>query len=59
MEFIEDERGTLRPKKVQLADPDQAYYWTDAWQDMEQEADADLAAGRVHKLESPDSLDAK
>ena len=28
-------------------DKDQAYYWTEAWQQGEREADQDIAAGRV------------
>ena len=33
-------------------DPDQAGLWTREWQDKEQEADDDLAAGRVTRYES-------
>jgi hypothetical protein len=33
-------------------DPDQAGFWTREWQDKEQEADDDLAAGRVTRYES-------
>ena len=28
-------------------DPDQAWFWTEKWQQMEREADEDIAAGRV------------
>jgi hypothetical protein len=28
-------------------DPDQLWYWTEAWQEGEREADADIASGRV------------
>ncbi|MHB1731998.1 MAG: hypothetical protein ACYCU8_00820 [Ferrimicrobium acidiphilum] len=27
--------------------PDQAWFWSERWQQMEQEADEDIAAGRV------------
>ena len=35
----------LRPKK--LVDADQAWFWTDAWQSGEREANDDIAAGRT------------
>jgi hypothetical protein len=33
-------------------DPEQAWFWTHAWQMKEREADEDLAAGRVTHYES-------
>jgi len=35
--------------KVGLIDPEQAYYWTEEWQNGEREATADIKAGRVSK----------
>ena len=32
-------------------DPDQAWFWTAAWQEAEREADADIRAGRVRRNE--------
>lgn len=32
-------------------DDDQRWYWADEWQQREQEADADIAAGRVHAFD--------
>lgn len=37
-------------------DPDQAWFWTPEWQAKEQEADADMAAGRVERFESDEAL---
>jgi hypothetical protein len=37
-------------------DPEQAWFWTREWQAKEQEADEDLAAGRVTAFESDDEL---
>ncbi|MBX3029262.1 MAG: AbrB family transcriptional regulator [Chloroflexi bacterium] len=34
----------------------QAWFWTDRWQRMEQEADADIAAGRMTVVEGLDGL---
>jgi len=44
----------VTPKKV--IDKDQAYYWSEEWQAVEREADADIAAGRMKKLETVDDL---
>ena len=33
-------------------DAEQAWFWTQEWQEREREADADLAAGRVTRFES-------
>lgn len=30
-------------------DPDQAWFWTDEWQQKEREADEDIAAGRYEE----------
>jgi hypothetical protein len=45
----------LRPLVGKL-DPDQAWFWTDEWQQMERETEQDLAAGRVHEYASVDEL---
>ncbi|HEY7268394.1 MAG TPA: AbrB/MazE/SpoVT family DNA-binding domain-containing protein [Dehalococcoidia bacterium] len=37
----------LRLVPQKLIPRDQAWYWTKEWQDMEREADEDIAAGRV------------
>jgi AbrB family looped-hinge helix DNA binding protein len=58
VEVIKGEEGiVLRPKKVMIVDPDQVYYWSDDWQQREQQADDDIRAGRVYKLNSIDDLD--
>ena len=48
VEIVEGARGILlRPKRHLPVDPDQAWFWQDAWQLAEQEADQDIAAERV------------
>ena len=42
----------LTPKK--LIDKSQAYFWTEAWQAAEREAEADILMGRVHEFEDAD-----
>lgn len=51
LEFeIVDGRIVITPKIV--IDPDQAWFWTERWQKMEREADADFAAGRFRDFDN-------
>ena len=45
--FYTDEAGRVVVSRAQIIDPEQAWFWSDRWQRMEQEAQADLEAGRV------------
>lgn len=40
----------LRPQTTVPAD--QRWFWTERWQQMEREADADIAAGRVERFDT-------
>ena len=44
----------LRPQKV--IDATQAWFWTTEWQEGEQEADADLVAGRIETFDSDEAF---
>ena len=37
-------------------DKEQAYFWTEAWQEGEREAEEDIRAGRVNVFNTPDDL---
>ncbi len=51
LEFeIVDGRIVITPKIV--IDPDQAWFWTERWQKMEREADADFATGRFRDFDN-------
>jgi AbrB family looped-hinge helix DNA binding protein len=45
---VRDDEIVLRPKK--LIDKSQAWFWSEAWQAAEREAEADIQAGRVHEF---------
>jgi AbrB family looped-hinge helix DNA binding protein len=45
--FYTDEAGRIVVSRAQIIDPDQAWFWKNRWQRMEQEAQADLEAGRI------------
>jgi hypothetical protein len=51
---LEGENIVLTPKK--LIDKSQAYFWTEAWQRSEREAEKDIAEGRVTAFETVDDL---
>ena len=45
--FYTDEAGRVVVSRAQTIDPEQAWFWSDRWQRMEQEAQADLVAKRI------------
>lgn len=51
---VEGDSLILTPKK--LIDKSQAYFWTAEWQAAEQEANADIAAGRVQEFDNVEDL---
>lgn len=51
---VRDNEIVLRPKK--LVDASQAWFWTDAWQQGEREASAEIAAGETTGYESDEEF---
>ena len=45
--FYTDEAGRVVVSRAQIIDPDQAWFWSNRWQRLEQQAQADLEAGRI------------
>jgi len=56
IKLIEREDGTIELVPVVAVPADQAWFWTERWQAMEREADADIAAGRTTVVEGIDGL---
>ncbi len=56
IKLIEREDGRIELVPVVAVPADQAWFWTDRWQAMEREADADIAAGRVVVVDGVDEL---
>ena len=54
--LIEREDGRVELVPVVAIPADQAWFWTDRWQTMEREADADVAAGRVTAVDGVGEL---
>ena len=55
MEAIKRDDGVLE-LRPQERDPDQAWFWTERWQQMEREADEDYAAGRYKTFDNVEAF---
>lgn len=56
LEIVETDDGRFEIRGVVPVDAEQRWFWTERWQAMERAADADIAAGRVVRVESVDEL---
>jgi bifunctional DNA-binding transcriptional regulator/antitoxin component of YhaV-PrlF toxin-antitoxin module len=56
LEIEETEDGRFEIRGTMPVDADQRWFWTERWQAMEREADADIANGRVVRTESVGDL---
>jgi bifunctional DNA-binding transcriptional regulator/antitoxin component of YhaV-PrlF toxin-antitoxin module len=54
--LVEHEDGRIELIPVVAVPADQAWFWSERWQAMEREADADVAAGRVTVVDGLDGL---
>lgn len=54
--LVEHEDGRIELIPVVAIPADQAWFWSQRWQGMEREADADVAAGRVTVVDGLDGL---
>ena len=54
--LIDHGDGRVELVPVVAVSADQAWFWTDRWQAMEREADADIAAGRSTVVDGADEL---
>jgi len=48
--------GTIELIPVRAVDTRQAWFWSAQWQQMEREADADIAAGRLRRYDDVEGL---
>lgn len=56
VKLVELDDGRIELIPVVAVPAEQAWFWTDRWQAMEREADADIAAGRVIVVDGADAL---
>ena len=52
--FFVDEKGQVVIERGRVMPHDQAWFWTERWQRIEREAQADIEAGRVHRYADVD-----
>jgi antitoxin MazE len=53
---VKNRKVHLVPVKTVKVPRDQAWFWTEEWQEKEKEADQDLKAGRFREFNSLDDL---
>lgn len=56
VQLIEHEDGRVELVPVVAVPADQSWFWTERWQAMEREADADVAAGRATVVDGLEGL---
>ncbi|HEY8869030.1 MAG TPA: hypothetical protein VIM30_06535 [Candidatus Limnocylindrales bacterium] len=56
LQIIEQEDGRVELRSVLPVPADQRWFWTERWQALEREADADIAAGRAVVVDGVDEL---
>ncbi|MEW5871034.1 MAG: AbrB/MazE/SpoVT family DNA-binding domain-containing protein [Chloroflexota bacterium] len=52
--FSTDEQGRVIISRAQIIPPDQAWFWSERWQRLERQAQADLESGQVEEFASVD-----
>ena len=52
--FYLDEKGQVVVERARVIPPDQAWFWTERWQRLEREAQANIEVGQVHRYEDVD-----
>lgn len=53
---MDETRKQIRLEKVRLISDDQAWFWTQEWQQMEKEADEDIKKGKIKTFKSIEDL---
>jgi antitoxin MazE len=54
--FRTNDEGQVVLEKALVVPPEQAWFWTERWQRMEREAQADIEAGRVYHYADVDEV---
>jgi AbrB family looped-hinge helix DNA binding protein len=54
--FHLDEQGRVIIERARTIPPDQAWFWSERWQQMEKEAQTDIEAGRIMEHDSIEDL---
>jgi len=52
--FFSDDQGRVIVARAQIIPPEQAWFWTERWQHLEHEAQADIDDGQVTEFDNVD-----
>jgi antitoxin PrlF len=52
--FTVEESGRVLVQRLPVIDPEQAWFWSERWQAMEREAQADIEEGRITRFNNVD-----
>lgn len=55
-EVVRREDGVIELRPKIAVDASQSWFWSERWQRMEREADADIAAGRVKRFDDAETF---
>ena len=50
--FYLNDQGQMVVARLQVIPPDQAWFWSERWQQMERQVDAEIAAGQLREFEN-------
>ena len=50
--FSIDEKGRVIVERARIIPPEQAWFWSDRWQELERGVQADIDAGRVQRYDN-------
>ena len=56
VEVAERDDGVIELRPTVAVPADQRWFWTERWQEMERQADADIAAGRIAQFDTVDDF---
>jgi hypothetical protein len=56
VEIVRRPDGVIELRPRLMIDPTQSWFWTTRWQEMERQADEDIAAGRVATFDDADAF---
>jgi len=54
--FQIDESGNVWVQLAQMIQPDQTWFWSERWQQMERDVQAELDSGRIHRFANVDEV---
>lgn len=54
--FMVDENGRVFVERVQIIPPDQAWFWSERWQQLEREVQQDIVNHKTHQFDTTEAV---